>query len=250
MEEKKLIGHKLGEGGIDLLPPRAGVGGLVAILGRCPACGKYIYEYDEVQKWKGLIFHAKCFHERAPWKPKSAKFTEIIEKLRKEAGNKPLSDEQVSRISLELDVPKSIVVSWLDLYGISHMSRAKVSFVNKLQILLEGKEEKTLSEQEVNELSIKLGVPKGILKYWLKTLGYEVREEEERKVSFAERVWQATKECAKDRVLGPQEILELMKRLNAPSPNWIAYYLRSFEAAKKCKLLFENGTLVRIDLYE
>jgi hypothetical protein len=131
------------------------------------------------------------------------------------------------------------------------MSRAKVSFVDKLQILLEGKEEKTLSEQEVNELSIKLGVPKGILKYWLKTLGYEVREEEERKVSFAERVWQATKECAKDRVLGPQEILELMKRLNAPSPNWIAYYLRSFEAAKKCKMFYdENGTLVRIDIFE
>jgi antitoxin component of RelBE/YafQ-DinJ toxin-antitoxin module len=301
--EEKLVGHKLGEGGVDLQPPAKqttyqGEAGFVTVLDLCPRCHGIISPGDNYLRYMGRLWHLKCFDK---WKGRG-KIKQILERARKDG--KTLSDEEVTKMAEEMGLRKSYVVQVLNEFGIQHgavservksiIDRAK-SFVGKLSdeqvrtiaeefgirpsrvirilkqfnIPYEAKEEKSfkdrllelvqkyqegdkpLGEEHIAKIAQELGMPSGLVRYWLSSFGLvQAPRAEGRKMSFIDRIWQATKECAKGGVLGPAEILELMKRLNAPSPNWVAYYLRNFEAARKCKLFHENGTLVRIDIFE
>jgi transcriptional regulator with XRE-family HTH domain len=252
-EEKKLIGHKLGEDGIDLLPPTKpaayqGETGLVTVVDLCPRCYGVISPGDNFIRYMGRHWHLKCFEK---WKGRR-KINMILERAKQE--KQPLSDEQVTKIAEEMGLRKSYVIKILNEFSISHTAVVERSFKERLLELVQKYREgdKPLDEEQITKIAQELNMPKGLVRYWLDSLGIaQEKAEERKKAGFLDRLWQATKECAKDRVLRPQEILELMKRLNAPSPNWIAYYLRSFEAAKKCKLFYdENGTLVRIDIFE
>jgi len=209
-------------------------------LDLCPRCHGIITPGDNYLRYMGRLWHFKCFDK---WKGR-AKIRLILERAR---GRESLSDEEVTKIAEEMGLRKSYVIKILDEFSIPHTAVVERSFKERLLELVQKEGDKPLGEEQIVKIAQELGMPSGLVRYWLSSFGLKA---ERRKTGFIDRVWQATKECAKNKVLGPQEILELMKRLNAPSPNWIGYYLKSFEAAKKCKLFYENGTLVRIDIFE